>query len=78
MELLKKCDSCSQGEGKDHVCRVYVVMRVVTSASLQCSNCRGFGGLNPLTHLTDPLHVPLVKIRPRGPVSTYNVSFVEV
>src|SRR6218665_212249 len=28
----------------------------------QCSNCRGFGGLNPLPHFADP--PPLVKIRP--------------
>ena len=44
---------------------------------IQCSNCRGVGGLNPLPHLADP-PISGQNSTPGGRVSTPHLSFAEV
>ena len=50
---------------------------VFTHEYMQCSNCRGFGGLNPLPHLADP-PTSGQNSTPGGRVSTPHLSCSEV
>src|SRR6218665_315016 len=66
------CQKFNDSQCVNHFSDINVLLHLV-----QCSNCQGVGGLNPLPHLADP-PISGQNSTPGGRVSTPHLSFAEV